>query len=409
MTEENNSIVDCSEQRTLCSISSYAKPVILIFIGNYLPGYKAGGILRVIVNTVDHLCGEFDFRIATRDRDLGDDKPYPNIKINQWQRVGNAEVYYLPPQSCTTKGIMNLIMHTPHQVLYLNSFFDSLTIKALLNRKLRGLNSKLVIVAPWGEFGWASLKQKYFKKFIFIQAARLFGLYDNVTWRASSEFEMADIIKVMKIKPDAIHITGDLPIKNIPDKFIDENIQPYTNNSGLRIVFLSRISREKNLDYALKVLQKVNSKVYFDIYGPAENETYWKECQSLMSQLPANVTANYLGRVSANKVLQIFSCYDLFLFPTGGEAYGHVIAECLTSGTPVLISTETPWRNLQDDGLGWDVNLAQMDSFVEIIENMALLSDEERFKKRAAIKAKIMNRLLDPAVLETNRQLFRKH
>ena len=45
------------------------KPVILAFIGNYLPGYKAWGILRTVVNTLDHLCDEFEFWIVTRDRD----------------------------------------------------------------------------------------------------------------------------------------------------------------------------------------------------------------------------------------------------------------------------------------------------------------------------------------------------
>jgi glycosyltransferase involved in cell wall biosynthesis len=147
--------------------------------------------------------------------------------------------------------------------------------------------------------------------------------------------------------------------------------------------------------------------VRFDIYGPAKNATYWKECQELIGQLPANVIVNYLGSVNPNQVVHIFSRYDLFLFPTGGEAYGHVIAECLTSGTPVLISTETPWRNLQDDGLGWDIDLAQEDSFVDIIEQCALLSPQERLKKRTFIKAKIMKRLFDPDVLEANRQLFR--
>jgi glycosyltransferase involved in cell wall biosynthesis len=363
--------------------------------------------LRITANTVDHLCHEFDFKIVTRDRDLGDDKPYPDIKINQWQRVGNADVYYLPPQSNTIKEIFNIIVNTPHQILYLNSFFEPFTIKALLNRKLRGGTFKSVIVVPWGEFGWASLKQKYLKKFVFIQLARLIGLYDRVIWRASSEFEKIDITKVMKIKSDDIHITGDLPIKNIPN--VSQNILfPQSPDSGLKIVFLSRISREKNLDYALKILKKVKAMIVFDIYGPAENEIYWKECQELIGQLPANVIVSYLGRVDANQVVPIFSCYDLFLFPTGGEAYGHVIAECLTAGTPVLISTETPWRNLQNDGLGWDIDLTQENSFVEVIEKAALVNHEERLKKRSEIKAKIVERLFDPHVLETNRQLFKK-
>ena len=72
-----------------------------------------------------------------------------------------------------------------------------------MNRKFHKSTFQPVIVAPWGEFGWASLKQKYLKKIVFIQAAKLYGLYNNVTWRASSEYEALDIIKVMKINNDA--------------------------------------------------------------------------------------------------------------------------------------------------------------------------------------------------------------
>jgi glycosyltransferase involved in cell wall biosynthesis len=384
-----------------------SKPVILTFIGNYLPGYKAGGILRITVNTVDHLCDEFEFKIVTKDRDLKSEKPYPDIKINEWQQIGNADVFYLSPKTSTLKNIWSLIENTPHQVIYLNSFFEPLTIKVLLIRKLRKSSFKPVIVVPFGEFGWASLKQKYLKKVLFIQIARFFGLYNNVTWRASSKFEAQDIVKVMKIKSDAIHIVGDLPIKNVSVATPDSTLQYSLDGKGLRIIFLSRISREKNLDYALRVLSRVKVKVVFDIYGPAENVTYWKECQGLIGRLPANVIARYLGIVDANQVVNVFSRYDLFLLPTGGEAYGHVIAECLISGTPVLISTETPWRNLEADGLGWDVDLAKMDSFVKIIEDFALLSRGDCFKKRAEIKTKIMKRLLDPFVLESNRQLFK--
>jgi glycosyltransferase involved in cell wall biosynthesis len=382
------------------------KPVILTFVGHYLPGYKAGGILRVVVNTIDHICDQFEFRIVTRDRDVGDDKPYLNIKLNQWQQVGNAMVYYLPPSSITVKRILNLIESTPHNALFLNSFFDPLTIKALLGRKLSKAKFKPVIVSAWGEFAWASLKQKYLKKLVFMLAAKLLGLYSNVTWRASSDLEKMDIIKVMKIKPDAIHITGDFPIKNIPSFVSGETFKLSADAGSIRIVFLSRISREKNLDYALKVLSKVKAKALFDIYGPAENAAYWKECLELIGRLPANVTVNYQGVVNADQVLNVFRRYDLFFLPTGGEAYGHVIAESLVSGTPVLISTETPWRNLEADGLGWDVDLAQIDTFVKIIEKLALLSDIERLRQRAEVKIKIAERLSDPAVLESNRKLF---
>ena len=389
-------------------LSNSGKPIILTFVGNYLPGYKSGGILRSISNTVDYLCDDFEFWIVTRDRDLGEENPYPGVRLNQWQQVGNAMVYYLQPQSSGIKDMLNLIVSTPHKVLYLNSFFDSFTVKVLLIRKLGWANFKQVIVAPRGEFAWGSLGLKYPKKLVYILLSRLLGLYEKVVWQASSEFEAQDIIKVMKTNPDTVHIALDLPNKINPDETPDTSSQLTSNSEGLRLIFLSRIAREKNLDYALRVLSKVDIKAVLDIYGPAVDAAYWKECCALIRQLPDNVTVNYLDGVNPADVVHVFSRYDLFLFPTAGENYGHVIAESLEAGTPVLVSTETPWRNLQADGLGWDIDLIQIDSFVKIIRGFALLSNNERLKKRAIIKSKIMERLLDPSVIEANHQLFKK-
>ena len=396
------------EQNKACKGHALSKPVVLVLTGHYLPGYKAGGILRNIINTVDNLSVEFEFKIITRDRDLGDKTHYPNVGINEWQQVGNASVYYLSPKSETLNCLHNIIESTQHHILFLTSYFDPLTIRALLNRRFRGAMLKPVIVAPFGEFADASFVQKHFKKALYIQAATLLSLYKNVTWRASSAYEAGDVTRILKIDADSIHITGDLPIKNIHETLFDSPPNSSDQTGGLKIVFLSRIAREKNLDYALKILGKVRAPVCFDIYGPAENLDYWEECQELMAGLPANVKVGYCGSVNPDQVIQIFSRYDLFLFPSGGEAYGNVIAEALTAGTPVLISTETPWRNMEADGLGWDISLDNIDAFVDVIEKFSLLTDAQRLETRSVVKIKIMERLFDSSILESNRQLFIK-
>ena len=383
------------------------KPVILVFTGRYLPGYKAGGILRNIINTVDFLGDDFEFRIVTRDRDLGDEVGYMNVKVDEWQRVGNAYVYYLSQGAETLKAIFDLIKETQHDVIFLTSYFDPLTIKTLANIKNRKFTFSPVIVAPFGEFAWASLRQKFLKKLIFIILARLVGLYKGVIWRVSSSYEAVDLIHVMNISEKSVFITGDLPIKTLPQ--LKPLLVVDNTDSSLRllkIIFLSRISREKNLHIALKILHKVQASVLFDIYGPVENRSYWAECQALIAEVPANVTVRYCGDVHPNKVLEVFSSYDLFLFPSGGEAYGNVIAEALIVGTPVLISTLTPWRDLQSNGMGWDIELSNINAFVSVIEDIALQSEYQHLNMRRLIQRKILGRLFDPDVLESNRRLF---
>ncbi|MGA2262522.1 MAG: glycosyltransferase family 4 protein [Acidobacteriota bacterium] len=382
------------------------KPTILVFTGHYLPGYKAGGILRSVENAVNHLHGDFQFRIVTRDRDLGDEEPYPSIKHKEWQTVGNASVYYLPPGGESLAQLRAIVCSTQHDLIRLNSFFDPLTVKVLLNRRLGQIDRKPMVLYPFGEFAWASLRQKYPKKALFMRLARLTGLYAPVTWHASSTLEADDIANVMKIRREAIRVAGDLP--TVYGNGTEEAASSWQvpARDGLRVTFFSRISPEKNLDFALKILSQVRSKVAFDIIGPVEDTAYWTKCQELIRELPAYVTVRSLGGIEPSQVMTSLSQYDLMLFPTGGEAYGHVIAESLTAGTPVLVSTNTPWRNLEAKGLGWDLPLDDIASFVRVIDELGSTDEQAHLERRRMVKENMRRLLAESSVVEGYRQLY---
>jgi len=386
-----------------------ARPKILTLIGNYLPGSKAGGPLRTIANMVDHLSDELEFWIITRDRDLGDTSPYADIRPNRWQRVGGAMVHYLPPERCRARAMAELIASTEYDVMYLNSFFEpTFTIKPLLARRLGWLPDKPVVIAPRGEFSTGAIKIKYPKKYVYIQIARLFRLYDKVIWQASSAYESQDIERVLHESPAAVHVATNLPGRVNSNARLDAAPPRTTGGAEVRIVFLSRISPKKNLDYALRVLRDVKASVVFDIYGPAEDVDYWKRCTQWIKRLPANVSVNYMGSVHSDLVASVFSRYDVFFFPTRGENYGHVIAEALSVGTSVLLSDQTPWRGLQPAGLGWDIPLDEPDRFVGVIDELAATNQKMKDERRIHIEHAMRERLADPQACLANRELFRR-
>ena len=38
-----------------------------------------------------------------------------------------------------------------------------------------------------------------------------------------------------------------------------------------------------------------------------------------------------------------------------GENFGHVFLEALAAGCPLIISNKTPWLELKEKGVGWDL------------------------------------------------------
>src|SRR4029077_18366186 len=120
-------------------------------------------------------------------------------------------------------------------------------------------------------------------------------------------------------------------------------------------VFLSRITRKKNLHIALELLQQVDGSVTFDIYGPVIDPAYWRECVAVIERMPPNVAVTYRGAIAHDDVASALSGYHFFLLPTASENFGHAIVEALAAGCPLVTSDQTPWTALRQRGIGWDL------------------------------------------------------
>ena len=359
---------------------SSKKKVILCFIKYYLPGYRSGGPVRSIVNFVEKFGDVYDIRIVCSSHDAIDDKPYENIIIEEWNQVGKAKVFYVSNKMIKFKRIFNLLKDIKYDMIYLNSFFTfTFSIFPLMVQYFKFINLKSCVIAPRGEFTVNAIKIKKLKKLIYLFFIKIIRLYKHACWQASSELESEDIRRVIGATARNIQVAPDLNFL----KSINETL-PYQRKDILKIVFLSRISPMKNLDFLINILAGVSYPLELSILGPKEDIYYWDTCKKLLDKLPNYIKVNIGGEVSPEKVQETFSKYDLFVFPTRGENFRHVIPEALSAGTPILLSDETPWQN--DASLGLQLIPLQKKKWVKAIEEWINLSDAEILKRREAAK-----------------------
>jgi glycosyltransferase involved in cell wall biosynthesis len=376
---------------------------VLTITPHYLPGFKSGGPLVSVRNIVDGLNSEFDFKIVAADRDLGDSAPYSGITAAMWHDVGNAKVRYASELDRRVRAICRIIADTDHDLLYLNSFFAPwATIYPLLGRRLGLVPPKPILLAPRGEFSKGALALKTAKKTTYLLAAKRMGLLRDVQWHASTEFEAEDIARTIGSEEN-IFIASDLPDQ--PPAVLPTG--PRDGCPDLNVVFLSRVSPKKNLEYAIDVLARSRERLHFHIYGPAEDANYWSRCLGKLDSLPAHLSWTYHGAVSPNEVPAIMRSNDLFFLPTLGENYGHVIAEALSMGTRVLISDQTPWRDLASRGLGHDISLSRPEQFLDIIEELAYQPPKERLKNRMTTHSNYLKNLKNNYDMKNNYEMFR--
>ena len=381
-------------------MSENQKPKILIICDYYLPGYKSGGGMRTIVNMVERMSDRFDFWIITRDHDGKLDKQqYKTVKINVWNEVRGAKVYYLSRDMVKISKLRELIINVKPKLLYFNSYFATLAIYVMILRRLKLIPKINVVIAPCGELSEGALNLKSSKKKVFRINAKVSGLYQNIIWKASSEIEKKEIEMAIGMG-GKIFIAPDLPPKTILADF-QPQMKPGKNVGEAKMIFLSRFMRKKNFKWLLENLSEVQGNLTIDIYGPLEDELYWKECLPIIEKLSTNIKVESKGASPHELVLGTLIKYHFFILPTLGENFGHVFLEALACGCPLIISDQTPWLELEKCGIGWDLSLENPEGWLQTI-NQCIGMDDNSYSKISRSARDFVVRWFEDPEIETN-------
>lgn len=338
---------------------------ILILAGRYLPGHKDGGPLRTLINLIEALGDEYEFYIACYDRDQGDTGSYKNIKRNDWNKVGKANVWYVQPGKFTKEFILSLAKDK--DLIYLTSFYAEYGYKTLLLKKEKKIQCP-VVVASMGVFAKEALAQKSLKKKVFIAGCKILHLFTTITWSVTSQLEAEDVKRVIGEKCKYI-VAEDLPRTIVPGR--TKKLE-----STIKVCFLSRICEHKGLDILIGALSKIKGyDIEFSIFGPVQEEEYWNNCQNKLKEI--KITWIYQGDVPSEDVQKVLATQDVLILPTKSENYGHVIFEALSVGCIPIISDRTPWDLVKSRQAGFVVSRT-VEAFKEALLEYMNMSVEEK-------------------------------
>ncbi len=342
---------------------------ILIAVDWYYPAKKSGGPAVSISNLCKLLHNEWELYIITSDHDFGETIRFDSIKEG-WNKVGKAKVLYLSEKEINERKINIVINELRPDVLFINSLFGYKFAIPLL--RLSKKKNIPVWVAPRGEL-CKNAFNKAFKKLPYIWALKGY-LKNNSTYYLSTSAEEHDAIKTI------IHISDEnkiIDVENIPT-IPEEIVKLNTKKPGtLHCVFISRIQKKKNLLAAVSYVSQLKGDVTFDIYGPLEEPDYWAQCEEIIKKLPNTIKISHKGILPKEEVHKTLSDYDVMLFPTLSENYGHVIIESLLAKCPVVISDQTPWTQLEEYNAGYSIGLNDDKAFISILQKFVDMNNTE--------------------------------
>ena len=340
-----------------------------IFITNdaYLPGFRFGGPVRSLANLVDWLGERYEIFIFTKDRDLGDAQGYPDLPANQWVTCGTVKVFYASPSQHTVARARAELASIQPDVVYLNGLWERMT-RGLLKARLPKTR---YVIAPRGTLGTGALAIKPWKKKLGLLLMR--SSLQDLVWHATAESEAGEVRQVIGSQ-ETVCVASNLLERRVADAL--ELLPSERRDGPTRLVAFSRLSRKKNFDHLLRSLAAVRGEFTLDIIGPEEDAAYTAELKALAGQLQPDQVVRFLGGKTPAELQVLLPSYDFFALPTQHENFGHVFVEAWAAGLPVIISDQTPWRDLAAKGIGWDIALSDTERWVQVLQQCVEMEPE---------------------------------
>ena len=257
-------------------------------------------------------------------------------------RLGNSPKMHKWLKNQVKDGDVDIVHN--HEMWQINSLYPGWVTK--------GSKVKLM-VSPRGVFSdWAMESGSRLKK-VFWRLLQRPSLVNVACFHATGEHEYVDIRKRGFHQPVAIIPNGiDIPV----------GIDVTQPKAGRTLLFLGRIHPVKGLDLLLKawrLLQSHHPDWNLEIAGTdvlnGESSGYMNKLKVLASSLKLN-RVQFVGELTGEKKFHAYAKADLYILPSRSENFGVTVAESLAAGTPVITTTGTPWRELDEKGCGWCVD-----------------------------------------------------
>jgi glycosyltransferase involved in cell wall biosynthesis len=351
------------------------KQRILIFYDHFYPSYKAGGPTQSLVNLVRELHEVYDFYVVCKPHEMGETDLLNNIIIDNWNDwEGKANVFYWQYGWSKKTVLQNLLKEISPDVVYVNGlysvFFNFFPL--LYTAQLKSKRNELrIVLSARGMLHKGALTQKSLKKIPYLFLFRLLGFHKKVCWHATDEREAAFIHSSMGNTVDvkvAANFPNLLPVIAGPSK----------NTNELFMGTVALISPMKNHLAVLHALQHCKATIYWIVFGPVKDETYWNACTQFIDKLPSNIRVSYKGELPPNELKEAMKQFQVFIMPSKSENFGHAIIEALSAGKPVITTTTTPFSDLEKANSGFAVDPDKLtEELKKSVEAFAIMNTEQ--------------------------------
>jgi len=251
--------------------------------------------------------------------------------------------------SFSKKEIAKYLADERFDLIQIQSMWDLPYHKVMVEARRRGIP---YIVTPRGMLEPWSLSQKAWKKKL------AWWLYQRNDVQKS-----ACIFTTARMEAGHVGNLGITTRKAVIPNGIETDAYPCKASVDIvkkQVLFLSRVHIKKGIEILFDAWKRIHSD-YSDwqllVVGNGENE-YIQSLENRIESLSLKDSIKILPPVFGNEKIQLYQESALFCLPSFSENFGMAIAEAMSCGTPVITTTNCPWRILNETNTGWCIDLS---------------------------------------------------
>lgn len=311
----------------------------LLFARYFEPAFRGGGPIQTLTALLRSLPASIEAAVICSNEDLGDRTPVVDTP-DEWVQRDFSRARYCTPGLKPFLRALRSSRDLDPDIVYVNSFFDVMySLVPQLAARIGFWRRAAVVLAPRGELYAGAIRLKSGRKRAFIGVYKALGLHRRVIWHASTSDEAESIKAVFgeRVRIETKENETSLPVSASP--------RPEREAGPLRLVFASRAAAKKGLLTLLEGVEAASVEVDLEVIGAFEDPEYQAACEAVISRLTESVGVTLRGALPREELISRLERADLMALPTRGENFGHVIAEALSVGCPVMCSAETPWTS----------------------------------------------------------------
>jgi len=248
------------------------------------------------------------------------------------------------------------------------------------------------------------LAKKHNKPFILNSHGALLGYKNFVSGMGKLPYFFYDLFTRRKtvLDADKIIVSSDLEVSEAQrfgvrrDRIakipMGINIKDYITerkaNEKITLLFVGRISRNRNLEPLIYAMKNVDEKYRLRIVGSEEKSSgtqgsgYLNELMALVKNLGLT-NIDFIGPRYGKELITEYKKADIFIYPSLSENFGQTMLEAAASGLPIIATPVGIARELiKSNYSGYIVDYSDPEKFSVCIDMLSGFNDRVRFGKR---------------------------